>query len=80
MLLSYFVGQRHYPINYPVKDMAVYVVVAVVLCLVMRRANASLPMLGALAVNTVLLLAFAAMIVRRDFPLRNLPVIGKHFR
>ena len=80
MLLSYFVGQRHYPINYPVKDMAVYVVVAVVLCLVMRRANASLPMLGALAVNTVLLLAFAAMIVRHDFPLRNLPVIGKHFR
>ena len=80
MLLSYFVGQRHYPINYPVKDMAVYVVVAVVLCLVMRRANASLPMLGALAVNTVLLLAFAAMIVKRDFPLKNLPVIGKHFR
>ena len=80
MLLSYFVGQRHYPINYPVKDMAVYVVVAVVLCLVMRRANASLPMLGALAVNTVLLLAFAAMIVRRDFPLKNLPVIGKYFK
>ena len=80
MLLSYFVGQRHYPINYPVKDMAVYVVVAVVLCLVMRRANASLPMLGALAVNTVLLLAFAAMIVKRDFPLKNLPVIGKYFK
>ena len=80
MLLSYFVGQRHYPINYPVKDMAVYVVVAVVFCLVMRRANASLPMLGALAVNTVLLLAFAAMIVRRDFPLKNLPVIGKYFK
>ena len=80
MLLSYFVGQRHYPINYPVKDMAVYVVVAVVLCLAMRWANASLPMLGALAVNTVLLAAFAAMIVRRDFPLKNLPVIGKYFK
>ena len=80
MLLSYFVGQRHYPINYPVKDMAVYVLVAVVLCLAMRWANASLPMLGALAVNTVLLAAFAAMIVRRDFPLKNLPVIGKYFK
>ena len=80
MLLSYFVGQRHYPINYPVKDMAVYVVVAVVLCLAMRWANGSLPMLGALAVNTVLLAAFAAMIVRRDFPLKNLPVIGKYFK
>ena len=80
MLLSYFVGQRHYPINYPVKDMALYVVVAVVLCLAMRWANASLPAWGALSANTVLLLAFAAMIVKRDFPLKQLPVIGKYFK
>ncbi len=80
MLLSYFVGQRHYPINYPVKDMAVYVVTAIVLCLAMRWANASLPMWGALSVNTLLLLAFAAMIVKRDFPLKQLPVIGKYFK
>ena len=80
MLLSYFVGQKHYPINYPVKDMALYVVVAVVLCLAMRWANASLPVWGALAANTLLLLAFAAMIVKRDFPLKQLPVIGKYFK
>ena len=80
MLLSYFVGQRHYPINYPVKDMALYVVVAVVLCLAMRWANSSLPVWGALSANTVLLLAFAAMIVKRDFPLKQLPVIGKYFK
>ena len=80
MLLSYFVGQKHYPINYPVKDMALYVVVAVVLCLAMRWANSSLPVWGALAANTLLLLAFAAMIVKRDFPLKQLPVIGKYFK
>ncbi len=80
MLLSYFVGQRHYPINYPVKDMALYVVVAVVLCLAMRWVNASLSVWGALLANTVLLLAFAAMIVTRDFPLKQLPVIGKYFK
>ena len=80
MLLSYFVGQKHYPINYPVKDMALYVVVAVVLCLAMRWANALLPVWGALAANTLLLLAFAAMIVKRDFPLKQLPVIGKYFK
>ena len=80
MLLSYFVGQKHYPINYPVKDMALYVVVAVVLCLAMRCANSSLPVWGALAANTLLLLAFAAMIVKRDFPLKQLPVIGKYFK
>lgn len=80
MLLSYFVGQKHYPINYPVKDMALYVVVAVVLCLAMRWANASMPVWGALSANTLLLLAFAAMIVKRDFPLKQLPVIGKYFK
>ena len=80
MLLSYFVGQKQYPIMCPVKDMDLYVVVAVVLCRAMRWANASLPVWGALAANTLLLLAFAAMIVKRDFPLKQLPVIGKYFK
>ena len=80
MLLSYFVGQRHYPIAYPVRDIMLYVVAAVVVFALMRRCNASLPFWGAIGVNTVLLAAFAALIVKRDFPLRQLPVIGKHFK
>ena len=75
MLLSYFVGQKHYPINYPVKEIARYVVVAIILCLGMRWANGSLPMWGALAVNTVLIALFAAMIVKLDFPLKQ--ILGK---
>lgn len=75
MLLSYFVGQKHYPINYPVKESARYVVVAIILCLGMRWANGSLPMWGALAVNTVLIALFAAMIVKLDFPLKQ--ILGK---
>ena len=80
MLLSYFVGQKHYPINYPVKEIMLYVAVAIVICVLMRHSNAALPLCGALAVNTLLLLAFAALIVKRDFPLKNLPVIGKYFK
>ena len=80
MLLSYFVGQKHYPINYPVKEIMLYVAVAIVICVLMRHSNAALPLWGALAVNTLLLLAFAALIVKRDFPLKNLPVIGKYFK
>lgn len=75
MLLSYFVGQKHYPINYPVKEITRYVVVAIILCLGMRWANGSLPMWGALAVNTVLIALFAAMIVKLDFPLKQ--ILGK---
>lgn len=79
MTLSYFFGQRYYPISYPLKEMALYAAVAAVLFVGISAANAHLPMLGALAVNTLLVLAFVALIVKRDFPLRSLPVLGKYF-
>lgn len=80
MLLSYFVGQKKYPIPYPLKDIGIYVLVALVLFAGMSATNAKLPQWPALAVNTVLLLAFAALIIKRDFPLSSLPVIGKYFK
>jgi len=80
MLLSYFVGQKHYPIHYPLKDIALYVVVAAVLFAVMNTANRLLPVWSAVAGNTFLAAVFAYMIVKRDFPLHSLPVIGKYFK
>ena len=79
MLLSYFVGQKKYPIDYPVKEMMVYVVLAAVLTAGMTAANRLLPMGASLAVNTLLILVFVAYLVKRDFPLSGLPVIGKYF-
>lgn len=72
MLLSYFAGQKHYPINYPVKEIMLYVGVALVMFAGMTFANRQLPAWGALVVNTLLILLFAAMIVKRDFPLNHL--------
>ncbi|MFB9898203.1 oligosaccharide flippase family protein [[Hallella] seregens] len=80
MLLSYFVGQRYYPINYPVRQIMAYVLLALVLFAGMTAANARLGMFPALAVNTVLVAVFVGYAVRRDFPLASLPVIGRHFR
>ena len=80
MLLSYFVGQRYYPINYPVRQIMAYVLLALVLFAGMTAANARLGMFPALAVNTVLVAIFVGYAVRRDFPLASLPVIGRHFR
>ena len=79
MLLSYLVGQKYYPIAYPLKDIALYAGVALVLFAGMSVANGLLPLWAALAVNTLLIVLFAAMIVRRDFPLSGLPVIGRRF-
>ena len=80
MTLSYFIGQHYYPIAYPLKDMSLYTLLAVLLFAGMHLANGSLPVWAALAVNTLLILVFLFYIVKRDFPLSNLPVIGKKFK
>lgn len=66
MVASYVFGQKYYPINYPVRDILFYVVVAVVLFFGMSLANSRLPMLPSLLVNTVLIALFAGIIVRRE--------------
>ena len=67
MVLSYFFGQKYYPIKYPLRDIAVYALVAVVLFGGITLSNAQLPMWAALLVNTLLILIFAAMMFKRDF-------------
>ena len=80
MLTSYFVGQKHYPINYPIKQIMVYVALAAVLYFAMTEANAYLPVWAALLVNTALIAVFAVYLVKHDFPLGSLPVVGKYFK
>ena len=79
MLLSYFIGQHYYKINYPLKDISVYVVIAFIFYTFMRTAS-SWPLIASLAFNTLLILLFVALIVKRDLPLAGLPVIGKYFK
>lgn len=80
MLLSYFFGQKYYPIKYPLKSIAMYTVLALILFAGMTWSNEKLPMGVSLAINTVLLILYAAYIVKKDLPLSSLPVIGKKFR
>ena len=80
MLLSYFVGQKKYPIAYPVGSIMKYVALAAVGYALMAASNATLPFAAAIAANTVVVAAFAAYVVKTDFPLANLPVVGKYFR
>jgi len=72
MTLSYIVGQKKYPIDYPVIDIARYVVIAAVLFAAMRFCDGLMPVWASVAVNTVLIAAFAAYVVRRDFQVSGL--------
>jgi len=80
MLASYFVGQKYYPLNYPLKDIAIYVIMAVVLSMAMYKVHEQVSTVMALTVNTLLVMLFVAHIIIRDFPLSKLPVVGKYFR
>jgi hypothetical protein len=79
MLLSYFVGQKKYPIHYDLKGIGKYVAAAIALYLV----SEGLPFENVwvlLAIRTGLLMVFVAYIVKHDFPLRSLPLIGRYFK
>ena len=80
MVLSYIIGQQKNPIPYPMKDIATYVVVTIVLFAAMKAVPGSWPTVFTLAVNTILIILFLALIVKKDVPLSRLPIIGKKFK
>lgn len=77
MLTSYFVGQKYYPINYPIKDMTIYVIATAIIFVIMNYCNDNLSFVLSMGINTVLIMAFIALIVKLDIPLSSLPIIGK---
>ena len=80
MVLSYIVGQKKNPIPYPMRDIAQYVGLTMIFYVGMWRAVQDLPTWAALVLNTLLIVLFVAVVIRRDLPLKNLPVIGKYFK
>ena len=80
MTLSYFVGQKKFPINYPLKSIGIYVLMTVFFFIAITYSNQYLPKIHALAVNTLIIFAFVAHIIYHDLPLSRMPVIGKYFK
>ncbi len=66
MVTSYFFGQKYYPIRYPLRDIAFYVILALALFAVMTWGNAHLDTWTSLGVNTLLLLVYLATVVMKD--------------
>ena len=78
MTISYLVGQKKYPINYPLKEIVFYVALAAVLYIGIGYSNRLLPLWAALAMNTVIVFLFIAYIVKKDFNKNmNISLINK---
>ena len=83
MVMSYVVGQRKNPIKYPMKDIANYVFLAVLITAMMLFLQDKCGeewSWASLLLNTGWICVFVAFIVRQDFPLSHLPIIGKYFK
>lgn len=79
MIVSYYFGQKHMPIKYDLKTIGLYTGVTVliyVISLFIKTPYSSLNV----ALKSVLMVAFLVLLVKRDFPLRTIPLINRFFK
>lgn len=79
MLLSYFIGQKKYPINYDLKGISAYVLLAAVLYAVRTIATTDNFWINMLT-STILISVFITYIVKKDLPLKNIPIINRFIK
>jgi len=76
MLMSYYYGQKYHPIKYDLKSIGFYFGIAAILYVIaiyLPVENLALR----LTIRTILLLIFLGIIIKRDLPLSEIPVINK---
>lgn len=76
MLLSYFVGQKKYPIAYDLKSIGGYVLLALMIYVAGEWILVD-NMLLRLFLRTLLLFVFIGYIIKHDLPLKQIPVINR---
>lgn len=79
MLLSYFVGQKYYPINYPLKSIFAYTLLTIVLYALGELVPIHSVVLR-LVFRTFLLFVFIAYMVKHDVALSEIPILNRLFK
>ena len=79
MLLSYFIGQKRNKINYDIKSIFTYTALFAVVY-TLSVVNPIENSIARMACNTMLLVIFVAYFIKKDLPIKSIPVIGKLFR
>lgn len=79
MLLSYFIGQAKYRIDYDLKGIAVYILIASFLYAIKEITETDNILIN-IVVGTLLLILFIVYIVKNDFPLREIPIINRFIK
>lgn len=75
-LLSYVIGQRKYPVSYPLGAMGIYLILAALLFGVAYGVHIENTLLR-LVFRSLLLLVFVGYIIRKDLPLKSIPLLNR---
>jgi O-antigen/teichoic acid export membrane protein len=79
MLISYYFGQKHMPVKYDLKSIGLYVVVAMALYAASFLVQTQHTVVN-IAYKTLLFTIYITLMIKRDFPLRSIPVVNKLFK
>jgi len=79
MLVSYYFGQKHMPIKYDLKTIGLYSALTFVLYVISLFINTPYPILN-IVLKSVLILLFVILLVKRDFPLKLIPIVNRIFK
>jgi O-antigen/teichoic acid export membrane protein len=79
MLLSYFIGQKKYPVKYDLKSIGIYALLAIVLYAISCYVPIGNPYLH-IGFNTVLLAIYLFVVIKRDIPLKEIPYINRFIK
>ena len=81
MTFSYFLGQKNYPINYDLKSVGFYFVISMLLFAGIMLAFRNIDnMWLRLVINTVLIGIYVIIVLKKDLPLQQIPIVGKFFK
>ena len=79
MVVSYFFGQKYMPIKYDLKTIGLYTVVSISLYIVSTFINTPYTLLN-IALKSILMVMYLVLLIKRDFPLRTIPVVNRFFK
>ena len=79
MLVSYYFGQKNMPIKYDLKTIGLYSIVTIVLYTISLFINTPYVVLN-IVLKSFLMLAFIILLIKRDFPLKNIPIINRFIK
>lgn len=79
MIISYILGNKYMKVDYNLLCMGKYFGLAIVLVAISYFAETPWSWLN-IIIKTILLAVYVIYLVKKDFPLSNLPIIGKYFK